>query len=50
MIADMAVVISLLMITSALAVTRSPGPTAALPDFLASSVSLIVMGIGWSFL
>src|SRR5882724_9049242 len=45
MIADMAVVMSLLMITSGLAVTRSPTDTEAFPDFLASSFSLIVMGM-----
>jgi hypothetical protein len=33
------------MITSGLAVTRSPADTEAFPDFLASSFSLIVMGI-----
>jgi hypothetical protein len=43
--ADIAVVMSLLMITSGLAVTRSPADTEALPDFLASNFSLIVIDI-----
>src|SRR5215813_11850686 len=45
MIADIAVVMSLLMITSGLAVTRSPADTDAFPAFLASNCSLIVMGM-----
>jgi hypothetical protein len=43
--ADMAVVMSLLMVTSGLAVTKSPADTKAFPAFLASSFSLIVMGM-----
>jgi hypothetical protein len=49
MMADMAVVMSLLMTTSGLAVTRSPADTEAFPDFLASNFSLIVIGISIPF-
>jgi hypothetical protein len=45
MMADIAVVMSLLMITSALAVTRSPADTESFRDFLASNFSLIVIGM-----
>jgi hypothetical protein len=48
--ADMAVVMSLLMMTSGRAVTKSPGATEALADFFARIFSLIVMAMALPFL